>query len=175
MVLVLEATPGSATANTYITLAEADVYLEDTRLHTTTWTALSDADKNAALAWATQTLDVSMDWYGYVRTTTQALRFPRSGIYDLDGNTVDYDTIPTILANATAELAAELAAGDVLAQPGVLGLGMSRIKVDEIELDVDSQERREPVSSHIALMLAPLGTLYTQARVGGRTVPVVRG
>ena len=76
MALVLDATAAGATSNTYITLADAELYYE-TRLHVSDWDNANDADKGAALVWATRLLDEWMDWDGSNYDDDQALRWPR--------------------------------------------------------------------------------------------------
>ncbi len=167
MAITIDATPGGAAANSYLTLVEADAYLEDSRLSTTDWDGTSDEDKDTALAWATAMLDNVMDWNGSLRTTTQALRWPRSGVSDRDGTWYDYDAIPDILKDATAELAFRLAQGDRTNEPGILGQGMSELTVDVIKIKVDNDETKALVPDYILVMLAPLGSLVDGAGKGG--------
>ena len=118
MTLTLTATAGSASANTFITLADANSYHE-ARVNNSDWTGATDANKNAALVWATRLLD-DQPWYGQITATTQALRWPRTGCYDREGNALASTTIPAFLENATAELAMFLLAEDRTAGAGAL-------------------------------------------------------
>jgi hypothetical protein len=108
----LVATAGSASANTYLTLAEADAY-HDTRLSVTDWTDATDDTKNKSLLMATRLIDDMFAWVNSQTDSVQALRWPRSGM--LDANERDYidnDVIPQELKNAVAELARQLIAED---------------------------------------------------------------
>ncbi len=121
MALVLDATPGGASANSYCTAAEADAYHE-ARLHNEDWqtnadgTPVTTAQKEAALVWATRLLDELVEWDGLRVDTTQALEWPRLGVYKPNGEGWPTTEIPQWLKNATAELARHLLAEDRAAE-----------------------------------------------------------
>ena len=106
MAITIVATAGSASANSFITLAEAETYMEG-RGNKALWTAASDANKNIALAEATQ--EISLREYSGARTDdTQALSWPRQWANNPDDPVQSYfdnDVVPTRIKNATAELA----------------------------------------------------------------------
>ena len=106
--MALTVTPASATANSYATVAEADAYLA-VRGDTSTWTALTPGAKEAKLQWAAIYLD-TLTFKGTRSTSTQALQWPRIGVWDRDG--FDVDGIPQALKNAQAEMAFQLIAND---------------------------------------------------------------
>jgi hypothetical protein len=130
MPLVLIATPGDPNANSFLTLAEARSYFEG-RLEVPEW---ENADsQEALLVMATRVLValfsplrklIRMDppfnsyylirptWTGTATTTTQRLPWPRTGMYDRNGNEIGVMIIPQDLKEATAELAAHLAKED---------------------------------------------------------------
>lgn len=112
MAVTLNATSGSASANSYITLADAETYFES-HLYSSDWDAETDANKDIALVMATRLLDNMFDWAGAQTDTTQALRWPRVGM--LAANELEYvenDEIPTELKNAQCELAQALIRAD---------------------------------------------------------------
>ena len=98
-VIIVENGSGLATANSYATTAQADAYHVDI-LHGSAWA--SAADPEAALIMATRLLDEKVAWKGVKKTKEQALRWPRSYVYDADGYLVDNDIIPQWLINATS-------------------------------------------------------------------------
>ena len=104
--LVVEDGTGLASANSYISLADANSYLEGLR-NPEAWTEASDATKEQALRVATSYLDDKYgdQWVGIRNGRTQALDWPRSLAYDLDGYAIDNDEVPKRLKNATAEMA----------------------------------------------------------------------
>ncbi len=80
--ITIVATPKSASANSYITRANAQSYF-DARLYVDAWTDAANTDKDKALAAATTRLDQEK-WLGLPKTTTQALKWPRSGVENAD-------------------------------------------------------------------------------------------
>jgi hypothetical protein len=113
--MALTVTPGSATADSYVTLSGADSY--HAALGNTAWTG-TDASKEAALRRATAWVDgcYAGRWPGIpVYARLQALAWPRSYADDTDGNPVDPATIPPEVISATCEAALR-----ELASPGSL-------------------------------------------------------
>lgn len=99
----LVATAGSATANSYITVAAATTYFDE-RTNVANWTAADGDDQARALISATRRLDVEA-YKGDKATQGQALEWPRIGATNRDGYDYDTATIPTFLEQATSELA----------------------------------------------------------------------
>lgn len=81
MPIAINATVGSASANSYLTLADAqaiiDGFVEDSDV--TAWASATTDQKNRALASATQRLDRER-YLGARATDTQALQWPRTGV-----------------------------------------------------------------------------------------------
>jgi hypothetical protein len=73
--MALVTTPGSATADSYISLTEADIYAA-ARFGSDVWSALSDADQEKALRQATRDIDRGR-FRGVKTNPGQALQFPR--------------------------------------------------------------------------------------------------
>jgi hypothetical protein len=120
MSVTVDATPKSATANSYVDVSTADTYLT-ARLNAGAWTRASADDRARALLMATARLETE-GWLGLRTTGTQALSWPRQDIDDDAGGVYDSDTIPVPLQHACAELAlALLNAGstDLLADTGL--------------------------------------------------------
>ena len=81
MAVTIDATVGDASANSYLTLADAqaivDGMVEDADV--TAWASATDDQKNRALYTATQRLDRER-FIGARATNTQALQWPRTGV-----------------------------------------------------------------------------------------------
>lgn len=108
MALVIDATVGGAASNSFVTLAEAQTYM-DSRLNGSLWTAASTDDQNRSLAEATRELS-ALDWQGLRSTSTQVLSWPRWWVPNPDGVNLAYNyflstDMPVRVKNATAELA----------------------------------------------------------------------
>ena len=106
---------GLSTSNAYISLADADSYVED-HSATTTWSGASDANQQKAIRLATQYLDATYGarWRGTRYTDTQALDWPRTSFTDYNGNATAYDEVPAAVEEACVELAIRVLAGDEL-------------------------------------------------------------
>lgn len=125
MALTLIDTPKLATSNAYCDETDGDTYHEKIpSTYTGTWTSATTAIKEAALVWATTLLDDLFEWKGYPtdRGTPQALRWPRTGVVNRDGITVNADTIPAFLREACAEWARHLIDANLTAQKDGEGL-----------------------------------------------------
>ena len=93
MAVTIDATAGSASANSYMTLAEADAYVEAMVLSTDAaqWDSGNVDSRNRALTAATQRLDRER-FLGARATDTQALQWPRTGVRKPDTYVNTYAT-----------------------------------------------------------------------------------
>lgn len=173
MALALDATVGGTASNSYSTAAQGDIYHES-RLFSTDWSGATLANQEAALAWATRMLDYNFEWTGSKYTIEQALRWPRFGALDRDGQLFDSNVIPIEVKNATAELARLLLSEDRGLDAGTKGI--KRLKVDVIELEFDKLDRSISIPDEVFQMLSHLGRLVKVAASGGHVsmVPLVR-
>ena len=93
MAVTIDATAGDASANSYITLSDAqaivDGMVEDADV--TAWGSATDDQKNRALYTATQRLDRER-FLGARATDTQALQWPRTGVRKPDTYVNTYAT-----------------------------------------------------------------------------------
>ena len=105
MAATIDATLQGASANSYVTLAEANAYFETTP-DESTWTNKTDDQKNRAIISATRFIN-DFEFYGERCTTTQALKWPRKE-YKVDGVKIDCTFIPQPVKTATFELAHSL-------------------------------------------------------------------
>jgi hypothetical protein len=131
-------TPGDPAANSYATIAEADDYLLERRLHVAdeNWKRLGNDEKEAALIWATQVLD-QYEFIGTIASTDQALQWPRNQAFTSDGRTVPNDEIPAVVKDAQAEIAHSLVETDLTATPA--GEAYEKVKVGPIEVTLRDQ------------------------------------
>lgn len=106
MAATIDATLEGASANSYVTLAEANAYFETTP-DDSTWTDKTDDQKNRALISATRFID-DFEFYGKRCTTTQALKWPRKE-YKVDGVELKCTFVPDEVKVGTFELARALA------------------------------------------------------------------
>lgn len=105
--MALDATIGSAAANSYVLRSEANTYFTD-RVSAAIWTGSSDALKDQALITASQRLDQE-EFVGTRQTIVQAMKWPRLGVINfLNDEWVAESTLPVPLKEATYELALHL-------------------------------------------------------------------
>lgn len=158
MALIVEDGTGLATAESYVSVADASTRLA--ALGMTNWATLETAEMEQALRRATQFMEqrYSSKWRGTRLTRDQALSWPRYGAivhgFDLASNTV-----PTTIANTCADLALKAAAGDLAPD---LERGVIREKIGPIETEYDPYGPKTKQFQSIDMALAP----YLQG--GGR-------
>lgn len=151
MALVVETGTGSATADSYISLTDAAT--RHTNLGNTAWAALaSDTVREQYLRRATEYLEGAYRkrWYGYRKTDTQALSWPRTGAYK-DDYLVPDTIVPAEVKNACADLALK-AATVTLAED--LGQAVVKEKIDVIEIEYDKNAPAYTQYRSIDMMLA---------------------
>ena len=144
-----DATLGGATATSYISIAEADALLTNTR-YNTTWQSNTEAQKSEYLVSATFWLD-TLDYAGTRCSPStdnpalpQALKWPRSGA-TCDGVEATCSFIPNEIKQTTAVLAANLSAKpDAITGPigggggsAPAGTFVKRQKLDVLEIEYD--------------------------------------
>lgn len=162
--IVVEDGTGLATANSYISEADADTYFEK-HLYGTAWTG--SANKVAALQMATRLIDDYFDFEGKKINDSQALQFPRYDIFDRSGYLIPSTTIPTPVKNATAELAKWLIDSDRTADAD--GKGFKRLVAGSLTMEPDTADKAPVLPDVVKKMLAPFGQ-----PVGGAITKVTR-
>lgn len=156
MALIVENGTVVTGANTYVSQAYADSYFSIDEKFSATWAAMSDADKETRLRWATRVLDQKVIWRGNKTVATSPLRWPRTGITDRDGNAVGANSMPDQLLQATCELAKFLATADPTTSQG--GDALKRIVVDVIELEYQDGVSQPEAPPLLNQLLRGLGT-----------------
>jgi hypothetical protein len=184
MTVTVTATPGSASANSYLSVATGDD-LANLYLGTLKWSSASTDNKGRALIMATRYLD-ELDWIGTRTSTTQALAWPRTdaacGEWSFSSS-----EIPQPIKQACFDLAEALittptllggtGAGNAELIPGIPNASLRSASVDVISLQF--RDGAVPDSKN-ALNVVPhlrqvLGCLCLSRPVGaGGAVKVIR-
>lgn len=110
--MAIDTTPGSPTADSYVSVADADAYWA--KRTTDAWTAALIPDKESALVRATSYVDAEYRWRGTKAAPTQALAWPRYDVY-VDDWPLDSTIIPRQVKDAVCELALKALAGELAA------------------------------------------------------------
>ena len=164
MALIVEDGTGMATAESYVSVAAADDYLNK-RNRDTTWTTYTTPQKEGYLRAATEYVDAVCAWKGTVSTVDQALGWPRGNVLDKWGRLIASDEIPTQVKNAVAEVAA---------QGAIAQTGEQMIKeetVGPITTVYETAQDRTVGASLYQLAFALVASLTTNR---GGSIPVVR-
>tara|TARA_R100001463_G_scaffold114400_1_gene169630 strand:- start:19 stop:573 length:555 start_codon:yes stop_codon:yes gene_type:complete len=178
----INSTPKSASANSYLTLAEANTYMETVRPENEqTWLKQSEPTRERLLMLATRTIDDHFQFLGRKSdSTNQALQWPRSGV-SKDGkwtkahyDNFDQDTVPAVIKNATAELARHMVDSDKFAEPD--GAGIKQLAVGGINLTFNEDDRQAKgvIPSHVYSMLRKYGKYYPNLNSEINTVQMAK-
>jgi hypothetical protein len=166
LTLIKEDGTGKVDANSYASVADGDAYHEG-HLYATAWTSATADKKAAALVMATRLIDSQFQFGGTRANEEQALQWPRANCHDPDadgwnGGTVNSETVPRGVVDATCETARALIIEDRTANPQGEGLKFSGM--GELQQSFDKSDRR-PVVPRVAIaMLEKFGE-----RLGGRS------
>lgn len=150
----LVVTPGSASANSYLSDTEAET-MADERLQATEWDDAVADDQARALIGATNLLDLHT-FKGWKTTTTQRLKWPRTDVVDEDGEEYDTDDIPRFLKQATFETALWLLNKNADSEDPTQGTGLEgfkRAQVGPLSVDVNELFRSGDLPDHIRAMI----------------------
>lgn len=175
MTAVIDATLSGPSANSYVTLAQANTYFE-TVPDSSTWTSKTDDQKNRALISATRWLD-GLSYYGDRCTDTQALKWPRD-TYTVDGVDLVCTLIPDPIKSATFELARALA-NDTSAITNSTGTGLfEQVELGDLKVRYNPKSQSAGTINNVfdvyPWLQAYLGP-YCQGGSGNYQVALVRG
>lgn len=150
MALVVEDGTGLATAESFISVADADA--RHTALGNTAWTG-TEAVKEAALRRATAYMEQSYRsrWKGTRLLRDQALSWPRYGA-EADGYTLESTYVPDDIANACADLALRALTADLNSD---LTRAVIRDKVGPLETEYAPHSPEAVRYRSIDMALAP--------------------
>jgi hypothetical protein len=170
----LVADVGAANANSYETLAEANVYFDARIPLKPVWIASGDAAIRQLLT-ATRVLDslnvpqrvryrdkdgkiyyvVARQWTGLPATTTQALAWPRVGMLDRLGRAIPSNVIPQELKDAESELAGQLGKADRTLDNDVAVQGITSVKAGSVAVTFKDSGIETKVLPDAVLNLMP--------------------
>ena len=149
MAFALDATVGGSSANSFVSLAEAQTYM-DARLNSSAWSAASPTNQSIALVEATRELSARR-WIGEAVSSSQALAWPRAFARNPDAawgtGALYFDTtvIPQRVKDATCELAFQfLNAGttDIASLDATLNTRVKTVDVITTEYFEPNQRRQ---------------------------------
>jgi len=161
--MALDSTVGSATANSYATLADLESYLE---IHPFD-SAVTFTDDEAMLQYSTLLLESLVIWKGFSQTETQALHFPIS---------TNEDVIPADVKYAQMELMLHLNTSTQLtsANNDFKTIEFGEVRID-MNNDATAQGTTEMLPPLVQSMLSNYGSVKTSGVNTMNSVNVIRG
>lgn len=146
----LTVTAGSASADSYISLEDADIY--HANLGNLDWTG-TDSERARMLRRGTQYLDghYRSRWKGTKATSGQSLTWPRAGVTDEDGNGIDSDTIPQAIQDACCEAARMVPYTQKVTEPQYL----KRVKAGSVEVEYATAAPQREISNLLDELVRP--------------------
>lgn len=165
--MALDATIGGASADSYISVDDADTYF-GAHVTTAVWDAATVASKEKGLKMATRLLDQRYDWAGEKVSDSQSLRWPRSNAFDKDGDAFETNELPLELTQATAEFAQYLLTSDTTKETD--GRGLTSTTVDTISVVFDKADKPDVLPDIVVEMLRGLGVVHRRGGVGSASV-----
>lgn len=160
MALIVEDGSGLSTAESFISVADADAYF--TARGNAAWTGSSTV-KEQALRKATDFMQgrYASRWKGTRKTSGQALAWPRLAVIDPDGWDVSDTIVPSAVKNACAELAVRSLTTTLLpddTKPGIKSEGVSIPGPISKNVEYAGAKTVAPTYTAVDRMLEPLLT-----------------
>lgn len=154
MAFVFDSTPKSATANSYVSVSEADDYFA-AHLDSEFWPT-SLKDKQAALVMATNRIDAE-NFQGRRTELTQSLQWPRSLV--VARAFMDSNTIPRELKIATFEMALhylKMKAGEFTVDENDLET-LDKYKIGPLDVQIKGNVKADRLPSKVKRLLQAIG------------------
>lgn len=169
-----DATLSGPSANSYASVAEADVYFAG-RLNASEWVSTSLTNKQASLIQAAKALDRFVVWKGTKAAYAQALQWPRFNVPDAHGfnrwsTFLAWDTIPAFIKDAQCEQALFLLQSDAFHENQ--NSGIDSVKADTVDVKFNSKTAPTMLARATKEMIAEYGTFDTGS--GGQVVSFLR-
>lgn len=161
MTLITENGTGLSNAESYISVTDADTY-HAAQTGSATWSGATTSTKEMALRQATAYIDsrFAERFKGTRVKESQALRFPRIGVIDIDGFQIESNVVPPKLAQATAELALEVVSGTSLfvTEANAGSVKAEMVKIGEIAIDQEfaGSQSQQPKFPKVEALLKDL-------------------
>lgn len=168
--MALDATVGGASADSYVTVAEADAYFASSA-NGGVWAPLAEDVKENRLKEATRILDLYYVWNGIKASETQALGWPRKKAYYPDGTLIPEDIIPVAVKYATFDLALFLYTNNGFTMEDNM---LDMVKVGPITVDFLDNKSPSSMPKSILTYLAAYGTSTIPVPGGINAVRLVR-
>lgn len=101
----VETGEGLPDATSYVSISEAEDYINSFVVGGSDWIALDQTSKEKSLMQSVRFLDGMMGWQGNIKDNEQRLAWPRVGVIDREGRCTSDDYVPSAIKDAQVELA----------------------------------------------------------------------
>lgn len=161
---------GDPTANSYVTVAEADSYFSDS-FGRSLWAQTSSGDREAAVITASRYLDQYMTWMGHRSTSEQAMEWPRIDTFDKTGRPYPTNIVPGPVRFATFELAYYIVENGGLS---FAPQNIDRVKVGPVDVEFTKNSVDEGIPSFVENLVAHIGWSDVAGPGSARSVRLIR-
>ena len=156
---IVEDGTGLAAANAYASREHVAEYADIDPHHGPLWLALGDEQQERGIVYATRFLDDRVDWSGKRVFPESGTRWPRSGVFDRDGNAIAPTIIPRQLRDAVAAFAMFLVVDDATRDSASNILQRVKADVVEVEFKAGTYGLARTIPTHLEALLQGLGDL----------------
>ncbi len=158
MSLIVEDGSGLTMAESFASIASADAYIENRYGAGSAWSTKSDIQKEQSLRLATEFLMNRFRgrWKGTLKTTSQALPWPRIEVEDEEGHLRDSTILPPELVYATIEAAKRIAEGVTLEEDLKRGGHVESVQVGVLSKKMSASASPETRYTRIERLLSGL-------------------
>ncbi len=144
--------------NSYLSADEADEYFSDS-LYTDAWDTATAAQRAAALIMAARAID-AQDYRGNITSESQAMAWPRDGVYDREGRPLDPLEVPQMIGCAQAECALAILRED---PAEARDPSMKRMKAGSVEVEYRAGQSATALRGSVLAMIKPFLRDYSGA------------
>lgn len=176
---VVENGTGLPNATSYASVEYADIYMDRILdAYKTVWLAADVFKKQQGLVYGTQLIDdyiyfPSMGNYKTLRNSpSQILHFPRSGMIDYDGYTIENNVVPDFIQRATVQMAFELLKVDRTLEP-TRGIVSASVGPLSVTFDQNYAHQTRVIPRSVSSIVAPYGGVV-RGQSGLKSIPLYR-
>ena len=166
----LDTTVGGENSNSYVTLEEAEAYLQY-RSDASSFLEMSDESKSYYLIYATLINDTLLYPTGTPTNKDQALLFPRKNLRDAHGKEYSDNAIPNYIKYAQIEQALYLTSNNIKT-PSMLQQGFSEARLDVMSIKLDKSFIPSKLDSTAIDFLSLFGVVDNS--IGMNVVNIIR-
>lgn len=149
-------TPGDPDANSFLSIEEGDEFASS-MLGGEPWSTADVSRKQAAAVTATSILSTRLCYVGTASFAGQALPFPKTGLKNRNGETVDPATVPYDIKLATWTLAVRLLkstdVSEVLSEVESSVQGLTKLVAGPVELGFDKDVKFREIPTDVRMLI----------------------